>query len=102
MRPRPLGRGRFVFVRLSRTRRVISRTGSCQPPIARQPCARRSSMNVPGYRDHPIEPWDRIAPADPGEAEDFLRRCYAENPRLGPVEPRLAIVRAQIAATGTY
>jgi nitric-oxide synthase, bacterial len=59
-------------------------------------------MNVPGYRDHPVEPWDRIAPADPGEAEDFLRRCYAENPRLGPVEPRLAIVRAQIAATGTY
>jgi nitric-oxide synthase, bacterial len=59
-------------------------------------------MNVPGYRDHPFERWDRIAPADPGEAEDFLRRCYAENPRLGPVEPRLAIVRAQIAATGTY
>jgi nitric-oxide synthase, bacterial len=59
-------------------------------------------MNVPGYRDHPVEPWDRIAPTDPAEADDFLRRCYAENPRLGPVEPRLAIVRAQIAATGTY
>ncbi|WP_127497627.1 nitric oxide synthase oxygenase [Actinoplanes solisilvae] len=59
-------------------------------------------MNVPGYRDEPSEPWDRTAPADPGEAEDFLRRCYTENQRLGPVEPRLAIVRAQIAATGTY
>ncbi|MBG0561877.1 nitric oxide synthase oxygenase [Actinoplanes aureus] len=59
-------------------------------------------MIVPGYRDHPTEPWDRFAPVDPGEAEDFLRRCYLENPRLGPVEPRLAIVRAQIAATGTY
>ncbi|GAA0540177.1 nitric oxide synthase oxygenase [Paractinoplanes ferrugineus] len=59
-------------------------------------------MIVPGYRDHPTEPWDRTAPADPAEAEDFLRRCYLENPRLGPVEPRLAIVRAQIAATGTY
>ncbi|MDY7090294.1 MAG: nitric oxide synthase oxygenase [Actinomycetota bacterium] len=59
-------------------------------------------MNVPGYRDTPIEPWDRTAPADPGEAEDFLRQCYTENQRLGPVEPRLAIVRAQIAATGTY
>jgi nitric-oxide synthase len=59
-------------------------------------------MNVPGYRDHPAQSWDRAAPADPGEAEDFLRRCYTENPRLGPVEPRLAIVRAQIAATGTY
>ncbi|GIF03102.1 nitric oxide synthase oxygenase [Actinoplanes siamensis] len=59
-------------------------------------------MIVPGYRDHPTEPWDPDAPVDPGEAEDFLRRCYTENPRLGPVEPRLAIVRAQIAATGTY
>ena len=59
-------------------------------------------MIVPGYRDHPAERWDRGAPTDPGEAEDFLRRCYTENPRLGPVEPRLAIVRAQIAATGSY
>ncbi|GAA2705712.1 nitric oxide synthase oxygenase [Actinoplanes palleronii] len=59
-------------------------------------------MIVPGYRDHPTETWDPDAPVDPGEAEDFLRRCYTENPRLGPVEPRLAIIRAQIAATGTY
>jgi nitric-oxide synthase, bacterial len=59
-------------------------------------------MIVPGYRDHPIERWDPAAPVDPGEAEDFLRQCYIENPRLGPVEPRLAIVRAQVAATGTY
>jgi nitric-oxide synthase len=59
-------------------------------------------MIVPGYRDVPAERWDPAAPADPGEAEDFLRQCYTENPRLGPVEPRLAIVRAQIAATGTY
>ena len=59
-------------------------------------------MIVPGYREHPIEKWDPAAPVDPGEAEDFLRQCYIENPRLGPVEPRLAIVRAQIAATGTY
>lgn len=59
-------------------------------------------MVVPGYRDQPAEPWDPQAPVDPGEAEDFLRRCYTENPRLGPVEPRLAIVRAQIAATGVY
>jgi nitric-oxide synthase len=59
-------------------------------------------MIVPGYRDQPTERWDPGAPADPGEAEQFLRQCYTENPRLGPVEPRLAIVRAQIAATGTY
>jgi len=59
-------------------------------------------MIVPGYRDHPTERWDPVAPVDPAEAADFLRRCYLENPRLGPVEPRLAIVRAQIAATGGY
>nr|WP_296075818.1 nitric oxide synthase oxygenase [uncultured Actinoplanes sp.] len=59
-------------------------------------------MIVPGYRDNPAEQWDQSAPVDPSEAEDFLRQCYVENPRLGPVEPRLAIVRAQIAATGTY
>jgi nitric-oxide synthase, bacterial len=59
-------------------------------------------MIVPGYRDHPTDRWDPVAPVDPGEAEDFLRQCYVENPRLGPVEPRLAIVRAQIAATGGY
>src|SRR3954469_22779688 len=59
-------------------------------------------MNVPGYRDHPTEQWDPVAPVDPGEAEDLLRCCYLETPRLGPVEARLAIVRAQIAATGTY
>ena len=59
-------------------------------------------MIVPGYRDHPTEQWDPVAPVDPGEAEDFLRQCYLENPRLGPIEPRLAIVRAQVAATGSY
>jgi nitric-oxide synthase len=59
-------------------------------------------MIVPGYRDHPTEPWDRVAPVDAQEAEEFLRQCYLENPKLGPVEPRLAIVRAQIAATGGY
>jgi nitric-oxide synthase, bacterial len=59
-------------------------------------------MIVPGYRDQPSEAWDPVAPVDPAEAEDFLRQCYTENLRLGPVEARLAIVRAQIAATGSY
>jgi nitric-oxide synthase len=59
-------------------------------------------MSVPGYRDHPTDQWNPAAPVDPAEAEAFLRLCYSENPRLGPVEPRLAIVRAQIAATGSY
>ncbi len=59
-------------------------------------------MQVPGYRNVPPPTWDPAAPVDPEEAEEFLRLCYRENPRLGAVEPRLAIVRAQIAATGTY
>jgi nitric-oxide synthase len=36
------------------------------------------------------------------EAEDFLRQFHAEQPSAGPVGPRLAAVRAEIAATGTY
>jgi nitric-oxide synthase len=59
-------------------------------------------MIVPGYRQQPTETWDLVAPVDPGEAAEFLRQCYTENPRFGPVEPRLAIVRAQIGATGSY
>src|SRR5918993_3038695 len=59
-------------------------------------------MATPGYRDEPTDPWDSSAPVDLGEAEEFLRMCYAENPKLGSVEPRLAVVRAQVGATGTY
>ncbi|HTF08407.1 MAG TPA: nitric oxide synthase oxygenase, partial [Asanoa sp.] len=59
-------------------------------------------MTTPGYRDMPPEAWDPQAPVDVGEAEEFLRMCYADNGKLGPVAPRLAVVRAQIAATGTY
>ncbi len=39
---------------------------------------------------------------DPREAEDFLRACYAELPRLGPVKPRIAQVRKEIRRTGSY
>ncbi|GAB7050362.1 nitric oxide synthase oxygenase [Catenuloplanes indicus] len=61
-----------------------------------------SHTAVPGYRDNPTETWDPDAPVDAIEAEEFLRLCYAEDKRLGPVEQRLSSVRAQIAATGTY
>jgi len=57
---------------------------------------------VPGYRDVPIAPWHPDTPVDIAEAEEFLRACYAETPTLGPVEPRLAIVREQVDAVGTY
>ncbi len=64
-------------------------------------------MTVPhipptGYRDAPLTDWDPDRPVDFAEAEEFLRTCYDELPRLGPVEPRLAVVREQIAALGTY
>ncbi|HWH00487.1 MAG TPA: nitric oxide synthase oxygenase [Pilimelia sp.] len=59
-------------------------------------------MSVPGYRDIPTPSWDPATPVDPAEAEDFLRRAYAENPRWGPVEPRLAVVRTQLDVTGIY
>lgn len=55
-----------------------------------------------GYRDAPLTDWDPDRPVDFAEAEEFLRACYAELPKLGPVEPRLAVVREQIAALGTY
>ncbi len=57
-------------------------------------------MTVPGYRDQPTEPWDPEAPVDPAEAEDFLRRCYLENPSLGPVEPRQAIFAPYPSSSG--
>lgn len=59
-------------------------------------------MTVPGYRDVPAPQWDRAAPVDLTEAEEFLHLCYSENPGLGPVSPRLAQVRTQVATTGTY
>lgn len=64
-------------------------------------------MTVPhipptGYRDAPLTDWDPDRPVDFAEAEEFLRTCHAELPKLGPVEPRLAVVREQIAALGTY
>ncbi len=59
-------------------------------------------MTVPGYRDAPMPSWDPTAAVDMAEAEEFLRLCYTENPGLGPMLPRLAQVRAQVATTGTY
>ncbi|MDR7276137.1 nitric oxide synthase oxygenase [Catenuloplanes atrovinosus] len=59
-------------------------------------------MGTPGYRDHPVADWDRDAPTDWDEAEEFLRQYHAENPGVGDVTARLAEVRAEIAATGTY
>jgi len=59
-------------------------------------------MTVPGYRNAPAQSWDPAAPVDTAEAVEFLERCYHENPRLGPAESRILVVRAQIDATGTY
>jgi len=50
---------------------------------------------------------DVAAPAASGgvdlaEAEEFLRQYHDEHPASGPVGPRLARVRAEVAATGSY
>jgi nitric-oxide synthase len=57
---------------------------------------------IPGYRDTPTAPWDENAPASWDEAEQFIRLFHRENRDAGPVERRLAEVRAEIAATGSY
>jgi nitric-oxide synthase len=57
---------------------------------------------VAGYRDVPNDAWDSRAQTDVGEAIDFLRLFYAEQPVGGRLATRLASVRAEIAATGTY
>lgn len=55
-----------------------------------------------GYRDALLPDWVPDRTVDYEEAEEFLRACYGENPKFGAVEPRLAAVREQIAAMGTY
>jgi nitric-oxide synthase, bacterial len=62
----------------------------------------RRDVGTPGYRDHPVADWDPDAPIDWQEAEDFLRQFHTENPGSGHLESRLAAVRSEIAATGTY
>jgi nitric-oxide synthase len=56
------------------------------------------SIHVP-----PIVDTERDQPSvNRSEAQDFISRYHAENPRAGDVEQRLAQVKASIAETGTY
>jgi nitric-oxide synthase, bacterial len=52
-------------------------------------------------RASPAEP-DPAPFTDPGEAEEFLRACYAEDPGAGDGTERVRQVRGEIAETGTY
>jgi nitric-oxide synthase len=47
---------------------------------------------------HPV----RRRPVDLAEAEEFLALYHGEHPDAGPLQPRLAQVRAEVAATGSY
>jgi nitric-oxide synthase, bacterial len=63
-------------------------------------------MTAPtGYRDAPATSFP-TEPADPDEAEEFLRRLYREQPKLldgiGDLQARIDLVREQIATLGTY
>jgi nitric-oxide synthase, bacterial len=59
----------------------------------------------PGYRDAPLTQFHN-EPTDPDEAAEFLRRLYAEQPKLAAdkhlLETRIEQVREQVAALGTY
>ena len=57
---------------------------------------------VPGYRNTPTRPLNATAPVDPAEAEDFLALYHHEQQQRGDGRERLARVRDEIAATGTY
>ncbi|HEY4021768.1 MAG TPA: nitric oxide synthase oxygenase [Pseudonocardiaceae bacterium] len=70
-----------------------------------------SSLNgCPAFADSAgAEPW--FTPTDkPGDgdvtdlaaAEEFVELYHAENPEAGPARSRIAWIRAEIAATGTY
>jgi nitric-oxide synthase len=55
--------------------------------------------------DVPVELDDSLATSvdvDLDEAEEFVRLFHSENPEAGPVDRRLAWVRAEILTTGTY
>ncbi|GAA3271858.1 nitric oxide synthase oxygenase [Dactylosporangium vinaceum] len=59
-------------------------------------------MSVPGYRDTPARPWDAHSPVDPDEAAEFLELFHSEQETGGGARERIAQVRDEIAATGTY
>lgn len=59
-------------------------------------------LALAGYRDAAVPEWNPETPVDMDEAEDFIRQCYDELPKLGPVDDRLRLVRQQVEALGTY
>jgi nitric-oxide synthase len=50
----------------------------------------------------PAAPAAPASAVDLAEAEEFLRLYHEEHPAMGSVGPRLAQVRAEVAATGSY
>ena len=59
-------------------------------------------MGIPGYRDTPTPAWDPDTPVDLAEAEEFLALFLTERPDAGSLAHRMAEVRAEVLATGTY
>ncbi|HWN27712.1 MAG TPA: nitric oxide synthase oxygenase [Actinomycetospora sp.] len=69
-------------------------------PAVEAPAAPATTVEAAPAAVRPAAPaWVAV---DPDVAEEFLRHFHAENPAAGPVEPRVAAVRDEIARTGTY
>lgn len=64
--------------------------------------ATSGGTGVPGYRDIPVPRWHPDTPIDTAEAEEFLHLFHREHSAAEELPARLAAVRAEIAATGTY
>jgi nitric-oxide synthase, bacterial len=112
--PTPHPRGRRP-----RPRPRIPATGPVTPDVEVAPAPREGADDaIPAPVDDagPVDVAEPVAEAptavaaagpawvavDPDVAEEFLRLFHAENPAAGPVEPRVAAVRDEIARTGTY
>jgi nitric-oxide synthase len=85
---------------LSEDVEVIARLPSTRLP----PTPSATSCPITGHTAE--TPPGRTAPpttaVDLVEAEEFLRLYHHEHPGAGPVEPRLALMHAEVAATGSY
>ena len=62
------------------------------------PAPRQQSLRVPTQGGRSRE----VPECDLDEAAEFLRLLHAEHPQVGPVQSRLAQVRAEVARHGTY
>src|SRR5205823_14065643 len=79
-------------------------TGQAAEPVSWRAvtAVRDDFVTTPALPDS-TQPIDRVVEAvDPRVAEDFLRMFHDAHPEAGPLSARLAQLRTELAATGTY